>query len=383
MFVKDPIFGNISLTNTEAKIIDDKHMQRLHYIRQTSFVYLVYPGATHSRFEHSLGTMYITNEITRSVGIEGDRAEELCIAGLVHDIGHAPFSHTLDELLEKYLHTSHEEIGRRIIEKSEIKDIINESGLSVSRILKMLKGKGKGDIVTASLGSDRLDYLLRDAHYTGTSYGTIDYQQLKSKMSLYKGRLAIYAQGIPSAESILLARYFMFTSVYFHHAALIADGMFERAVELAIVDGHFDAKLLKKFNDFDMVNALLSNKSSEPLLNKILERRLFKRAFYNNIPSIVSLNKEEIEEEILKHTDLNRTEFIVKKISPKNSVEDTPILNRQGKKVDILENASPIIRGLKEANSHSTKLLVACEKRNIEKVNIVVNKILDLKHLQN
>ena len=365
MFIKDPIFGNINLTETEEKIIEDKHMQRLRYIRQTGFVYLIYPGATHSRFEHSLGTLYITKELTKSIGVEEDAAEDLCVAGLVHDIGHASFSHSLDRLLKRYLHTSHEELGKGIIKESDIKNVISDSGLSLNRILKMLEGKERGEVITASLGSDRLDYLLRDAYYTGATYGVIDYQQLKSKIALYNGKLSIYAQGIPSAESILLARYFMFTSVYLHHTTLIAEGMFERAVEAAIDNGYLDKTLLKTLNDFEMMNTLLSDKPSAPLLNRIIERKLFKRVFYDRVPEDFSLSEKEIEEEILKYVDLDKTELIVTKIFPKDTVENTPILSRFGKKIGTLENTSLIIKGLEEANSQNKKLLIACEKRNI------------------
>ncbi|MGB9732599.1 MAG: HD domain-containing protein [Candidatus Micrarchaeia archaeon] len=364
MFVKDAVFGNIEITPVEAKLIDTPEMQRLRYIKQTGLAYLVYPGATHSRFEHSLGTMNISKEIANAVNLGKEEVESLAIAGLLHDIGHGPFSHLSDDILSKYLNTNHEKIGRDIITKSKIKEIIEGEGFSLNDILKKLSGKSNGEIVTASLGSDRLDYLLRDAHYTGVTYGVIDYQQIKSKITLCKDHIAIYEQGIAPAESLLIARYFMFTTVYHHHAVTIASSMLQKAVELAIENKEIEPREFAKMNDFELMERLLHSGTSKDLARRLIERRLFKRVLYGDAIEVPS--KEEIEKAILDNTTLKEGEFVVSVAKLKFINEETPVLNRNRKVLGSVESLSPIIKTLKEREI--TKILIASERKNKKKI---------------
>ncbi len=153
IWIKDSIFGDIKLDKDQQKIVNDPNFQRLRYIKQTGFLYLVYPGANHTRFEHSIGTMNLTKDICERLNLE---KEELILSGLLHDIGHTPFSHQSEELVEKYLHKNHEQIGEEIISKSSIRDKISESSPSFKKILSYLRGNKEGKIVTGSIGSDRL-----------------------------------------------------------------------------------------------------------------------------------------------------------------------------------------------------------------------------------
>jgi len=366
VFVKDPVFGNIALTELEAKIIDTEEMQRLRHIKQTGFAYLVYPGAMHSRFEHSLGTMYISKEVAKGIGLEDEEAELLALAGLLHDIGHGPFSHTSDNLLKKYLNTNHEEIGKKIIREGRIGEIIEKYGFSKEEVIEKLSGKSKGELVTASLGSDRLDYLLRDAHYTGAAYGVIDYQQIKSKITIYKNKLAIYEQGIAPAESLLLARYFMFTTVYYHHAVSIASQMFEKAADLALANGELEPEAYARMNDIEAFWNILHSKVSSGLAKRLLNRRLFKRIVYKDIKK-GKTNREEIEERLINKAKLKYDEFIVfesKMMFIKE--EGTPVLNRYKKKIGTIESLSSIVKTLKE--NEVTRFIIASDRKNKRKI---------------
>ncbi len=365
MFIKDAIFGNIELTPLEAEIIETPEMQRLRFVSQTGFVYLVYPGATHSRFEHSLGTMNISREIARGMDLKDDEVEILALAGLLHDIGHGPFSHLSEGIFSKYLHTNHEKNGIEIIKKSKIKEIVEDNSFSINEIIKRLEGKDGGEIITAPLGADRLDYLLRDAHYTGVTYGVIDYQQVRSKMALYKKHLAIFLQGLPQAESLLLARYFMFITVYHHHAVEIANKMFERAVEMAIENDELDPKELLYLRDFELISRLMNSESATRLARRLLERKLFKRIVYEDIRKEPNYDENEIERKIEK-AGLSRSEFIIAKNRLEFVNEGIPVLDRSGKKLGNLEDYSPIIRSLME--NTITRFIIASDRRNAKKI---------------
>jgi len=373
VFIKDAIFGNIELTPIESKLLDTPEMQRLRYVKQMGLAYLVYPGATHSRFEHSLGTMHITKVIAKEMGLEEEEVEMLAVAGLLHDIGHGPFSHTSDPILKKYLHTNHEEIGKKLTTKGKIKEILEESGLNTNDIIKRLSGKLNGEIVTASLGSDRLDYLLRDAYYTGVTYGIIDYQQIKSKMVLYRHHLAVYEQGLHPAESLLLARYFMSTAVYHHHAVVIANNMLEKAVRLAIENAELSIKEYPSLKDFELITKLTNSKASNRLIARLLERKLFKRIFVGSIEAAPEIN--EIENTIIKYSGLREDEFIVVKDKQKFLTEKIPVLNRNKKRLGNVEDLSPIIKNLEKERED---LIIASDRRNKEKI-LKAIKRLDIK----
>lgn len=237
MYIRDPLFGDIEIGKTVKDIVGTGEFRRLSRLKQLGFSFLVYPGATHTRFEHSLGAFFVTRDIMRSAfGMED---KELEVAGLLHDIGHGPFSHASDHALTRFLKTNHELIGQEKIKNSEINDILKKGGLSVGKVLKYYKGEGLGELVTGALGADRVDYLMRDALHVGVAYGFIDYNRIKSKMVLIDGKPAIYEDGMLSAESLLISRYFMHSSVYKHHTTTIAQLMYGKALEGALEESLF------------------------------------------------------------------------------------------------------------------------------------------------
>ncbi|MFI5412914.1 MAG: HD domain-containing protein, partial [Candidatus Micrarchaeales archaeon] len=133
LHIRDAVVGNIQPTENELSLIEDENFQRLRHIKQTGFSSLVYTGANHTRFEHSLGTMLITRHMVEQISDEP--IEELECVGLLHDIGHAAFSHAADTSLKKHLKMTHEQVGEEIIRKSSIKDKIQDSTLSFKKII--------------------------------------------------------------------------------------------------------------------------------------------------------------------------------------------------------------------------------------------------------
>ncbi len=250
----DPIHGFIRFESIEGKVIDSLPFQRLRYLHQMGVVYLLYPGATHCRFQHSLGVMEVATRIfdtitnPQNLFLEGVIPREklpyyrriLRLAALCHDLGHLPFSHTAEEDLlpisgheEKTLlvirSASMRKIWREIpdydpqkIEEDIIKFAVGEKfGLQLSTFEKVLS-----QVITEdNFGADRIDYLLRDAYFTGVGYGHFDYRQLIDTLRIIRDndRLAIgiIEGGIQSVESLWMARYLMYARVYHHSKARI------------------------------------------------------------------------------------------------------------------------------------------------------------------
>jgi hypothetical protein len=373
MEIRDPIHGNIVVDQTESRIIDTPEMQRLKYIKQLDLSYLVFPGANHTRFEHSLGTMQVA-KILFSDAL-GRKEPEFSYVGLLHDIGHGPFSHLSEPYIEKYLGKNHEQIGVERIRDSEIADIISDSGMSLNKVLSYFKGSEKIDVVGGTLGADRIDYLMRDSHYTGVAYGVIDYHRLQAKLVLYKGRVAILEGGIAGAESMLIARYFMFSSVYMHHAKIIASQMLRRSIEIALEEGAFDAKHMARMSDEQLLLSISGSKSGEAkeLVGRIIERRLYKRAYDGKVRK--GLDIEDVRKAIMG-AGFGRNEFVAHVSSLHGSDDDVIVVDDDGSRVGKLSEVSPLMKTLTEVLSGSDRLIVGCDKKNVEKMGAVVRKLV-------
>lgn len=232
--ITDPIHRSIRFTAAERDIIDSPVFQRLRRIRQLAGAHLVYPSAQHSRFEHSLGAMHVSGLAGESLLAKGhidnaDTVQELRLAALLHDIGHGPFSHLFEEVLETKTSTSHEEIGRRIIAKTEVADALAKNGYNSDHVARLSFGQSKtgflNEIISGGLSADIMDYLPRDAYFTGAEYGKVDYNRLVSSFEVEKGKLAINKSVLNSLESMLISRYEMFKAVYFHKTVRSAEVM--------------------------------------------------------------------------------------------------------------------------------------------------------------
>lgn len=232
--ITDPVHKSIRFSQVEKKVIDSSAFQRLRRIRQLAGAHLVYPSAQHSRFEHSLGAMHIAGLAGESLLGKGyiDNAEvvqDLRLAALLHDIGHGPFSHLFEEVLEYRSGITHEEIGKKIILHTEIADILGEHGHSPDLICRMSFGAQKinflNEIISGGLSADLMDYLPRDGLFTGAEYAKIDYHRIVNSLEVWKNRLAITKSALNSLESMLISRYEMFKAVYFHKTVRAAEVM--------------------------------------------------------------------------------------------------------------------------------------------------------------
>lgn len=239
--IKDPIHGYIELSEVEKEVLDTWPVQRLRRIRQLAMAHLTYPGAEHSRFQHSLGAMHLSGlfgERLRGLGlVDGDDVRLLRLAGLLHDVGHGPFSHLFEELLGRR-GLSHEDLGRRIIVETVVADVLGDYGFRPLEVSELSVGRlpGRGflnQVVAGQFSADTLDYLVRDSYYTGVEYGRVDVRRLIDSVDVLDDVLSMDMTALYALEAFLIARYEMFKAVYFHRTVRAASVMLIRAMELA------------------------------------------------------------------------------------------------------------------------------------------------------
>lgn len=270
--------------------MDTPQVQRLRRIKQLGFTYLVYPGANHTRFEHSMGTMYLASKLSDNLDLDDDEKKIVRISAILHDVGHGPFSHVSEAVLDH----SHEIFTTRIIKDSQIADILSES-FETREIIDVIRGKGPlGQIISGELDVDRMDYLLRDSHYTGVAYGVIDAERLLHNMKLKKN-LILDIKGVQAAESTLVARYFMYPSVYQHHTTRIVNSMFRRCLRKLFENGDVNPDKIYQYDDTDITSIARAKKGYvKEIMVRLDDRNLFKNVF------CLKLSEIDYPEEIFK-----------------------------------------------------------------------------------
>jgi hypothetical protein len=267
--IVDPIHDFIRVYETELKIIDSPIFQRLRRIRQLSGAHFTYPSAQHSRFEHSLGVMHIAGQAAQALKEKGfldtNKIQEIRLAALLHDVGHGPFSHLFEEVLQSKKKISHEEIGKKIILHSEIGDTLSKAGFNKKLITKLAFGDSKyrfvNEIISGSMSADMMDYLQRDGYFTGAEHAKIDHKRIIQSLDVYKNKLALDRSALYSFESMILSRYQMFKAVYFHKTVRSAEVMMLEALRLADDEANFTSLNLDeyvKLTDEFVISQILS-----------------------------------------------------------------------------------------------------------------------------
>ena len=313
--LRDPVHNFISLRRDEVKLMDTIAMQRLRRISQLAMANLVYPGAMHTRFDHSVGVAHVAGLMAEELGLEKDDITLIRVAALLHDIGHGPFSHVSEQALEWYADRTtldpaqkkekiHELISARIIQKD--KEIVNILGTSRCGEVVKLLSEGHGQpalrsIVSGPLDADKQDYLLRDSFFCGVPYGIFDIHQLHRSIALggqtNEEQLMIKRDGIHAVEQYVLAKYYLTTLVYRHKVRLITDQMIIRAITLGIDKDqieelrdlyHFDntddfVRRYLRWDDARFMHefCVAAGKSKcKELLDRLRMRKLLKRVFW-------------------------------------------------------------------------------------------------------
>jgi HD superfamily phosphohydrolase len=280
--IKDPIHGYIEVEDFALALLDSPILQRLRYIKQLGFSYLVYPGANHTRFEHSLGTMFLADVASRRFGLSDTEHALVVAAALLHDIGHGPFSHASEPLMNKFLNRSHDDI-ETIVEELTGGALI-PGGIDPDELCAVVKGRHPlSGIIHGDLDVDRMDYLLRDAYYTGAPYGSVDAQRLIRHLIRTSEGTVLDENGVNAAESLLIARTLMRPTVYFHHVSRIGESMYQLAVLEHLGGAQKEiAHALFKMDDAGCLHALRTSENpvARDLALRLYERRLYKRALF-------------------------------------------------------------------------------------------------------
>ncbi len=318
--IRDPIWGYIHIPPDFVPLVDAEEFQRLRDISQLGHVLLVYPGARHSRFEHALGVFHIAGKFLKQLlksphppEIDANDVRVLLAASLLHDIGHYPFSHLLEEMQMFFI--DHETRGRHIIEDSstEVHAALLKAGIDSQRVANVIDYQTRAiphrdtrlaHILSGTLDPDKIDYLLRDARYCGVPFGeSVNRDRLLSSITYHRAtqRPAITYKGVSAVEALIFTNYLMYRNVYWHHAVRSASAMFKRGTQdllahpnCALTESDFDrateADLLHRLKE---EHAALGMDHRTSLIGRVKRRKLFKvaRMFFphQRAPNLLNL----------------------------------------------------------------------------------------------
>lgn len=296
MLIRDPIHGDLSLSRLEAQILDLPEVQRLRGIKQLGTAYLVYPGAVHTRFDHSLGASAVAHRIIGGLRREGlpistELEDRIAAATLLHDVTHVPFGHTLED--ERRLFPRHDKGDRsrrllagglgaaldRLGVRAEIAGLLGAEETSLPA--------WTGEIISSTIDADLLDYLRRDSRFTGLANDYDD--RVFHYFTIADDHLALnmtkHGMERPDARSevvqLLRMRYFLTERVYYHHTKVAAGAMISKAVELALAAGDLEENDLLHVNDWTLIDRLQKSRSAPAaaLVDRLTRRDLFKRGY--------------------------------------------------------------------------------------------------------
>ncbi len=369
--IRDPIHGFIQLNDIEEQLIQTFPFQRLRFIHQLGTTSWVYPTGVHTRFDHSLGVLQLASRVIdrlRLLNLKIDDVDKKIfrIAALLHDIGHAPFSHVGEdmELFEKGM--DHEKIGEKIIRESKIGEILSKNikDDGVERVVFIITGTGKPhssldnlfyNLLAGQAGIDRMDYLLRDSHFLGVMYGKFDLERILETLR-YDEQNDLYWEegGIHALEQFLLARYFMFTEVYYHKTRRILDYHLAKLVKSYLKSkkeelSHLPTEVEEylTLNDYEIISWMLNteNKYKDVFLN----RKFFKKI---EIESSDHPNPEEVilwkwlEKELKRKFDGNEV-FVDKADKAPYRFEKEDIMVKANNRLIPIHEVSKLIESLR------------------------------------
>ena len=399
----DPIHDFIRVYDNELQLIDNPIFQRLRRIRQLSGAHLTYPAAQHTRFEHSLGVMHISGQAGHALNEKGilktEDIEILRLAGLLHDIGHGPFSHLFEEIISKKK-ISHEDFGKQIILKSELGDTLTKSGHDKKLVTKIAFGDSKlqfmNEIVSGALSADMMDYLLRDGYFTGAEHAKIDHKRLTQSLEVYRKKLALERSALYSFESMMHSRYQMFKAVYFHKTVRAAEVMLLEALRLSDDEfgfTSFDIDEYVQLTDEYVLSRLISSKS--PKLKQARQfaidyqnRKLLKCVYERILTSPSNLGKikpDELRDSISKKSKINEDDiFVDSSVTPsiplapsKKESKQIILITHENGKLSAQEMPISKIPVVSAISGFMNILRIYTHQKNRNKVEIAAKSILD------
>ena len=382
--VKDSVHDHIEVEGVARALLDTPPVQRLRRISQLGTVGLVYPSANHTRFEHSLGVYHLADRALDHLGIEGQQAERVRAAALLHDIGHAPYSHNIETVLHRHTGKYHDDVSD-LVGNGAIARRLAAHDLDPDRIAGLVAGEGElGQLVSGELDVDRMDYLVRDAHHTGVSYGSIDHERLIRELRFVDGTLVLDEGNVQSAESLLLARALMNPTVYQHHVARISKAMLRRGAERLIDSGAVDPDRLRRMDDHALLVTLRECDRTAETARRLDQRDLLKRAVWAELDSVPAAvlgadneKRREMEREIAATAGVD-PDGVVLDIPPEPEMAESTSRVLVNGQVRALGAQSTLVRALRAAQRDQWRLGVYASDAEAEQVGDAALRTLGL-----
>jgi HD superfamily phosphohydrolase len=407
--IKDPVHGYVYITAEEKEIIESFPLQRLHRLRQLAGAEYVYPGANHTRFEHSVGVMFLAGRVTEnpniSQKISEEEAEMVRIAALLHDVGHGPFSHVFEHLLTKDLGKTHEDITSWIVANSELRDVLNKIGYDSKAVGKLSVGVLRkpqkaflDQIISSAVDVDKLDFVIRDTHHTGAEYGYVDIFRLIHALDVLGENLAVDLGALSALESFMIARIESFKSIYFHRVGRAAQIMLTMAMEKANEElGLTSFETPEEYlamDDYTIWTQLKNCKKSREIIEDLERRQLLKcayeRTFYEKDAVISNIfsqeaHRKQIQADIAKKANVEAETVImdvptVPSVPYHHSILMEPMeiptfyTTREGDKIP--QRLSEVSKIFEVLRGFINILRVYTDEKNREKVRNAVAEIL-------
>ena len=431
--IHDPLHGGIRVDEVYMDILDRPEMQRLRSVRQLGLGNLVFPGANHTRFEHSLGVYHLAGRMTSALQMSREETRTVRAAALLHDICHPPFSHTMEEILENEFGVDHMDLARKLIHgdvphmldsdmdlfggTEPISDLLKAADIDPGAVCDLIehpRSKSGGldlflsgdspqsffenkdyihQIIHGPVDADQMDYLLRDAHYTGVVLGTIDIDRLLSQIRIGKGKMVVGKGGIVATEGLMVSRALMYSSVYYHKTVRIAEMMLTKATEISGAD----LSELYLMNDGMFINHILrtGGRASE-LVRKVMNRRLYKNAYILQTTNLSDdakaqlakhagyAGRKALEAEIAHEAGLEDHEVVIDipsrstlLSSVKIGKTDVYIIDDDGRMKPIFR-ISPLARALQSREIFDWAITVSAPSEHTEKVMRASERVLSL-----
>ncbi len=439
--INDPVHGTIALEGPLLELAGTPEVMRLTGIHQLGMAYLVFPGAHHKRFEHSLGTSHVAGLLASALELPSEEAMLVRTAGLLHDLGHGPYSHTLESVFHERIGMDHMEITSELITGKvepwdlhwwegyedldrgrSIPEILESFDLDPAEVARLICQDGEAvegeqetlhvqdgqsyfsnrrylpQIIHSALDADQLDFLLRDSRYTGVAYGIVDLDRIVQTTILFHGEMMIRKRGISALEGMLVARSLMYSSVYFHKTARISESMMCRGAR-ALSDHQLEE--LWKLSDGEVLPLMRRfGGYAGDIATRLRFRRLFKLAFGIESESITGEDTSalELRELVRGISRQNETARLEREIEKRASVPEgyvivdvpdpsltlsEPRLKRtdikvHAEKVEYLSRISPLARALQKRPPVPWCLSVSCPEKYREDVKRVSKTLISV-----
>ena len=433
--INDAIHGQFKLGGVTQELLSTPEMNKLSHIKQLGLAHLVFPGAHHTRFEHSLGASHIAGRMAESLSLDEIETDTLQVAAMLHDVGHGPYSHTLEHILADRGGMDHMEVTKGIIrgeydvivdgegesidERKSIPAILEDNGLDPEIVSSLISGpdasgtersllswtEGRGDfsgedktlakLVHGPVDCDQLDYLLRDSHFTGVKHGVVDHNRLIECLSSQGGDIVVEQGGLSALEGMLVARGLMYSAVYFHRVTRVTEVMLSRAVERA-GDDLPDSLDLQRRVDAEIWGALdKSGGFSRDMITRLKYRNLLKVCLSRRKDDLGPDQKEklasianefsirrEIEDEIAFRAGLEPGYVAIDVPSaklllsePRMAQVDVKIVGVDGK-TRWLKEVTPMAEALRKRQVSQEAVYVMTLSGNEKRVAEIANQIL-------